>query len=89
MGADAGLPEAQMARIKPEIIDQIIASFERVGGPAYLDELARRDPPTYCRLVAHVLPKAINVGGITEPINLGKLMAEASARVAIASQTDD
>jgi hypothetical protein len=78
-----------MAKITPDIVDEIIASFERVGGAAYLDQLALRDPPTYCRLVAYVLPKAINVGGITEPIDLGKLMAEASARLATGSQTDD
>jgi len=79
-----------MARIESDIIDEILASFERVGGAAYLDELALRDPPTYCRLVAHVLPKVINVEAqVTEPINLGQAMAEASARLAIASQTDD
>jgi hypothetical protein len=79
-----------MAKIKLEIIDEIIESFERVGGAAYLDELALRDPPTYCRLVAHVLPKAISVDArITEPIDLGKAMTEANARLAVARQTDD
>jgi hypothetical protein len=79
-----------MSRIKPEIIDEIIASFERAGGAAYLDELSRRDPPTYCKLVAHVLPKAINVEAqITEPIDIGQAMIEASARLAIVSQTND
>lgn len=79
-----------MAKLTPDIIDQIVESFERVGGAAYLDELALHDPPTYCRLVAHVLPKVINVDAqVTEPISLGQAMAEASARLAIASLTND
>ena len=79
-----------MAKLKPEIIDEIIASFERVGGEAYLDELALKDPPTYCKLLAHILPKAVDVEvQAIEPIDLGKAMADASARLAIASSTND
>ena len=79
-----------MARIKPEIIDEIIASFERVGGNDYLDELARRDPPTYCKLLAHVLPQAVNVEvQAAEQIDLGRAMADANARLAIANLTND
>ncbi len=79
-----------MARLKPEIIDEIIASFERVGGSDYLDQLAMRDPPTYCKLLAHILPKSVNVEvQASEPIDLGKAMADASARLAIGSVTDD
>jgi len=77
-------------RQAPDIIDQIVESFERVGGAAYLDALARVDPPTYCRLVAHVLPKLVSVEAqITEPINLGQAMAEGHARLAIAGLTND
>ncbi len=79
-----------MAKLTPEIIDEIVASYERVGGEDYLDELALKDPPTYCRLLAHVLPKTVAIEAqITEPIDLGKAMAIANARLAIASVTDD
>ncbi len=72
-----------MAKLTPEIVDEVIASFERVGGADYLDELALKDPPTYCRLLAHVLPQEVSVEAlIADPIDLGKAMAEASARLA-------
>jgi hypothetical protein len=32
-------------------------SFERLGGAAYLEEVARRDPRTYCALLGKVLPR--------------------------------
>jgi|GEM_PF-5796906 hypothetical protein len=38
-----------MAKLTPEILDEISSAFERVGGEAYLDELAMRDPPIFCR----------------------------------------
>ena len=44
-----------MAKLTSIIIDEITASFERVGGEAYLDELAMRDPPTFCKLLALVI----------------------------------
>ena len=79
-----------MAKLKPEIIDEIIASFERIGGEAYLDELALKDPPTYCKLLAHILPKAVSIEvQASEPIDLGRAMAEASARLAITSDLND
>ena len=72
-----------MARIRPDIIDEIAASFDRVGGSAYLDELAMRDPPTYCRLVARIIPQAVaaEVRNNTNPINLGEAMAAAEVRL--------
>ena len=39
-----------MGKLKSTIIDEITASLERVGGEPYFDELAVRDPPTFCRL---------------------------------------
>ena len=72
-----------MAKFTSKMIDQIIASLDGVGGDDYLDELSLRDPPTYCRLLAHVLPKAVSIEAqIAEPIDLGRAMAEASARLA-------
>ena len=80
-----------MAKLTPDIIDEIIDSFHRVGGADYLDELALRDPPTYCRLIAHVMPKEIMVAAqIAEPLDLGKAMASANERLALsrASRND-
>lgn len=79
-----------MVKLKPEIIDEIIASFERTGPEAYLDELARRDPPTYCKLLAHVLPKAVNVEVQgSEPIDLGRAILEANKRLATSRVPND
>ena len=64
-----------------KIFDEIVDSFDRAGGEAYLDELALRDPPTYCRLLMRVIPSAVTVDTHNE-INLGELMNEANARVA-------
>jgi len=70
-----------VAKLTSKIIDEIIDSFQRVGGEAYLDELAMRDPPTYTRLLMRVIPNAVTVGTHNE-IDLGELMTEANARVA-------
>jgi hypothetical protein len=32
-------------------------SFERLGGPAYLEEVGRRDPKTYCALLSKMFPR--------------------------------
>jgi hypothetical protein len=71
-----------MARLTPDIIDEIAASLDRVGGSAYLDELAMRDPPTYCRLVARIIPQAVaaEVRNTTD-VDLGEAMAVAQARL--------
>jgi hypothetical protein len=70
-----------VAKLTSKIIDEIVESFDRVGGEAYLDELAMRDPPTYCRLLMRVIPSAITVE-THNTIDLGELMTEANARVA-------
>ena len=71
-----------MAKLTSDIIDEIAASFDRVGGSAYLDELALRDPPTYCRLVARIIPQAVaaEVRNNTD-VDLGAAMAVAQARL--------
>lgn len=73
-----------MGKLTSEIIDEITASLDRVGGQAYLDELAMRDPPTFCKLLALVVRAEIRA----EPpqnanqFDLGKEMADAEARLA-------
>ena len=73
-----------MAKLTPEILDEIVASFHRVGGQAYLDELALRDPPTFCLLLGKVLQGEIKAAQPDKPntLNLGKAMAIAEARLA-------
>ena len=73
-----------MGKLTSEIIDEITASFDRVGGQAYLDELALRDPPTFCKLLALVVRAEIRAEtpNQTNRFNLGKEMAKASARFA-------
>jgi hypothetical protein len=79
-----------MAKLTSEIIDEIVASFERAGGAAYLDELALRDPPTYCRLLSRVMPVEINANvQASEPLDLNKAMAMANARLSSAGEIDD
>ena len=58
-----------------------VESFDRVGGSDYLDELAMKDPPLYCRLLMRVLPSAI-VAETPNAIDLGAEMVKANARVA-------
>lgn len=73
-----------MAKLTSEILDEIKASFERVGGEAYLDELAMRDPPTFCRLLGLVVQSEIKVemAKNINHFNLGDEMTNASARLA-------
>ena len=73
-----------MAKLTPEILDEIVASFHRVGGEAYLDELAMRDPPTFCLLLGKVLQAEVKAAKPDKPntLNLGHAMATAEARLA-------
>ena len=69
-------------RIKPEIKAGILQAFEQVGGVDYLVEIARCDPPTFCRLLAQVLPTEIKAEINTRHVlDLGQAMREASQRV--------
>ncbi|MDA1023655.1 MAG: hypothetical protein O2817_09990 [Proteobacteria bacterium] len=69
-------------RIKTEIKAGILQAFEQVGGVDYLVEIARRDPPTFCRLLAQVLPTEIKAEINTRhTLDLGQAMIEASQRL--------
>lgn len=48
----------------------------------YLDELAMLDPPTYCRVVARIIPQAVaaEVRNTTD-VDLGEAMAVAEAKL--------
>jgi len=67
-------------RLKPEIVDGIIEAFENAGGAAYLEALALSDPPTFCKLLARLIPQQIEANINTASIDLGAAMAIAENR---------
>jgi uncharacterized protein (DUF697 family) len=68
--------------ISPEIQAGIIKAFESVGGVEYLVELARVDPPTFCRLLGAVIPSEIKASiTTTHTFDLGRAMLEADQRL--------
>jgi hypothetical protein len=73
-----------MAKLTPEILDEIVASFHRVGGEKYLDALAMADPPLFCQLLGKVIQGEIKaeIPVSANQINLGEAMAAAEARLA-------
>ena len=76
--------------LTPEIKDGILEAFEQVGGVDYLAEIARYDPPTFCRLLAKLIPAEINADiRTTHTLDLGKAMIEADQRVAMIEQNND
>ena len=72
-----------MAKLTPEILDEITASFHRIGGEAYLDELALRDPPTFCLLLGKVIEAEVKAEASKKanPINLNEAMKTAQAQL--------
>jgi hypothetical protein len=62
-------------------MDGIYAAFEGVGGVKYLEALALSDPPTFCRLLARLIPQQIEANINTTNVNLGEAMAKADKRV--------
>jgi hypothetical protein len=52
-----GRPKGTQNRTTTALKDALMLSFERLGGAAYLEEVARRDPRTYCALLGKVLPR--------------------------------
>jgi hypothetical protein len=65
-------------KIKQGILD----AFEEVGGTQYLAELARADPPTFCGLLAKVLPSEIKADiSNSHTLNLNEAMLDADRRI--------
>jgi hypothetical protein len=79
-----------MPRLKSEIKAGILQAFEQVGGVDYLVEIAKRDPPTFARLLAQVLPTEIKAEiNNTHHIDLGQAMLEAERRIKTIEHQDD
>ena len=69
--------------LTPEIKDGIIEAFNQAGGVDYLVELSRVDPPTFCRLLAAVIPSEIKADiRTTHTLDLGQAMLDANQRMA-------
>lgn len=69
--------------LTPEIKNGILEAFDHVGGVDYLVELAKVDPPTFCRLLAAIIPSEIKASvATTHKLDLGKAMLEADQRLA-------
>jgi hypothetical protein len=79
-----GLTGASMVKklMTNKVKDGILEAFEKAGGVDYLVELARCDPPTFCMLLAKVIPSEIKAD-ITNShtINLGEAMLQAENRI--------
>jgi hypothetical protein len=43
-----------------QVKEAILAAFDKVGGPAYLQKVAEEDPKTFCSLLGRVLPTEIS-----------------------------
>ena len=69
--------------LTPEIKDGILEAFDQVGGVDYLVELAKVDPPTFCRLLAAIIPSEIKASvTATHKLDLGQAMLEGNQRLA-------
>jgi hypothetical protein len=77
-GRKAGTPNKTTTALK----EAILLSFERLGGAAYLEQVGRQDPKTYCTLLSKILPR----NGITTDQTAGVAQlsdAEIRSRVAL------
>lgn len=69
-------------KLTTEIKQGIIEAFEQVGGVDYLVEIARCDPPTFCRLLATIIPAEIKAQiNTTHTLDLGQAMLDAEQRL--------
>ena len=50
-------------KLTTEVKDAIEAAFERLGGAAYLEEMARKHPPSFMALLGRILPRPAEAGG--------------------------
>ena len=57
-GRTRGTPNKLSASIK----SAIESAFDKVGGEAYLVDVAKSDPRTFCGLLGKILPSQIDVG---------------------------
>lgn len=76
--------------LTPEIKDGILEAFEQAGGVDYLVELAKVDPPTFCRLLIAIIPSEIKASvTTTHTLDLGQAMLDANRRLDAIEHIDD
>jgi len=75
--------------ITPEIQAGIIEAFESVGGVDYLTEIALRDPQTFCKLLAKLIPVEVKAEINTVSVDLRQAMTEADARLNMLESKSD
>lgn len=64
-GRTAGTPN----RFSQRLIDAIEASFEQLGGEAYLTELGRTEPRAYLALLGRILPAQVDARAVLDTPN--------------------
>ena len=52
-----GRPVGSQNRVGVIVREAILAAFDRVGGVAYLEQVARQEPKAFCTLLAKLVPK--------------------------------
>ena len=59
-------------KLTADVREAINAAFGEVGGTAYLVEIAKADPRTFCTLLSKLVPTSTTVGGDPdgEPVRL-------------------
>ena len=67
-------------KLTAEIMEGLYEAFERLGVD-YLVEIAMKDPPTFCRLLARLIPQQINADINTNTIDLGAAFLHAEQRI--------
>ena len=76
--------------ITPEIKNGILEAFDQVGGVDYLVELAKVDPPTFCRLLGAIIPSEIKASvTAANTLDLGQAMLDGNRRVDAFEHIDD
>ncbi len=59
--AGAGRPKGSLNKTTKAVKDAITEAFDKAGGVAYLVNIAKEDPRTFCALLGKVIP--VQVGG--------------------------
>ena len=53
----AGRPLGTPNRVGAIVKEAILAAFDKVGGAAYLEQVARQEPKAFCTLLAKLVPR--------------------------------
>lgn len=65
-GNPAGRPKGKGNRISGDVKEMILTALTNVGGVAYLQEQAQKNPVAFMALIKAILPKDMRVSGNPE-----------------------